>query len=303
MPPPPPRLSSLSAWPSILETFINIESASVLKSVAWLLSLTAPVGWASDSKSVLRIAVAIWTDQRQNHSVGIIRQTRRDQVQEAEKIYEWLIFQRELAGDLIRKSAKIVEDKEEATDTRLDLEMIADVLATASKPGSKNALWQEYKRHFVSDRNREKFFGELRSLTRLIGSRWLVRIGEPKGKPEGDPDEAFPWNESLLPRNIAPHVLRVAILHPGVLENFLPRFFVQASDLWAEKSTYRRALLILQAVPSLGWSAEKHTENLMFLEALDPSEAGSEVETVKKFIRDLRRRYQNYLDKKAQRPT
>jgi hypothetical protein len=41
----------------------------------------------------------------------ITRRTRRDQVQEAEKIYEWLIFQRELAGDLIRKSGKIVEQR------------------------------------------------------------------------------------------------------------------------------------------------------------------------------------------------
>jgi hypothetical protein len=235
--------------------------------------------------------------------VGIRRQTRREQVQEAEKIYEWLIFQRELAGHLIRTSAKIIHDKEEAADTRLDLQMIADALATVTKPGSKTALWQKYQHHFVSDRNRKRFFVDLRRLTRHIASTWLVSIGEPKGKPEDDLHEAFSWNESLLPRSIAPHVLRVAILRPGVLENFLPRFFIQASDLWAEKSTYRRALLILQGVPSLGWSAEKHAENLIFLEALDPSEAGSEVETVKKFIRDLRQRYQNYLRKKAQRPT
>jgi hypothetical protein len=233
--------------------------------------------------------------------VGKRRQTRRDQVQEAEKIYEWLIFQRELAGDLIRSSAKIVDDKEEAADTRLDLQMIANALAAAIKRGSKNAVWQDYQHHFVGDRNRKRFFAELRSLTRHITSAWLVSIGEPEGEPEGDPDEAFRWNASLLPRSIAPHVLRVAILHPGILENFLPRFFVQASDFWAQKSTYRRAILILQAVPSFGWSAEKHTKNLMELGALHPSEIGSEVETVKKFVRDLRRRYQKYLDEKAQR--
>jgi hypothetical protein len=230
------------------------------------------------------------------------RQSRHEQVQEAEKIYEWLIFQRELAGYLIRTSAKVVDDREEATDTRLDLQMIADTLATVSKPGSKNALWKGYQHHFVGDRNRKRFFEELRSLTRHIASIWLVRIGESKGEAEDDPDEAFRWNASLLPRSIAPHVLRVTILHPGVLENFLPRFFIQASDLWAEKSTYRRAILILQAVPSFGWSAEKHTKNLLALKALDPSEAGSEVEAVKKFIRDLRRRYQKYPHKKAQRP-
>ena len=234
--------------------------------------------------------------------MGKRRQTRREQVQEAEKIYEWLIFQRELAGDLIRTSAKIVDDNDEATDTRLDLQMIADALATAIKRGSKSALWQEYQHHFVSDQNRKRFFAELGSLTRHIASTRLVSIGETKDDLKGDPDEVFRWNPSLLPTSIAPQVLRVAILHPGVLENFLPRFFIQASDLWTKKSTYRRALLILQAVSSFGWSAEKHTKNLMALGALDSSEAGSEVETVKKFIRDLRRRYQNYLHEKAQRP-
>ena len=54
---------------------------------------------------------------------------------EAEKITRGLIFQRELAGDLIRTSVKIVDDREEAADARLDLQMIAKALAGATKPG------------------------------------------------------------------------------------------------------------------------------------------------------------------------
>jgi hypothetical protein len=38
---------------------------------------------------------------------------------------------------------------------------------------------------------------------------------------------------------------------------------------------------------------------LVKLGLLDPSETGSEVERVKKFIRDLRRRHQKYLNDKA----
>ena len=129
----------------------------------------------------------------------------------------------------------------------------------------------------------------------------LSALENREGEPEGGLDEAMHWNASLLPRSTAPHVLRVAILHPGILENFLLRFFVQASDFWAQKSTYRRAILILQAVPRFGWSADKHTKMLMELGALDPSGGGSD--TVKKFIRDLRRRYQKYLAEKAQRAT
>ncbi len=103
------------------------------------------------------MAVAIWTDRRQNQFMGEKRQTRHEQVQEAEKIFSWLVSQRQLTGDLIRTSAKIVDDKEEAADTRLDLHMIAKALAAATKPGSGNAVWQDYQHHFVSDEHRKKF--------------------------------------------------------------------------------------------------------------------------------------------------
>ena len=57
-------------------------------------------------------------------------------------------------------------------------------------------------------------------------------------------------------------------------------------------------MLILQAVPMLGWSAEKHAKNLTLFGALDRLEDGSEVETVKKFIRDLRQRHQKYVNER-----
>ena len=165
--------------------------------------------------------------------MGKRRQTRIEQVQEAEKIYEWLIFQRELAGDLIRNCTKTIVDKEEAADARLDLYMIVWHLAAAAAPGSVNAIWQTYQHHFVGDQNRQTFFDKLRILTRHIASTTLVSVGQPKGEREGEPDKSFRWDASLLPRSISPHVLRVAIMHPGTLENFLPRFFVKASELLA----------------------------------------------------------------------
>ena len=233
--------------------------------------------------------------------MGKRKRTRRKQIREAERIYEWLILQRGLAGDLIRRCTRTVIDKEEAANARLDLYMIVRKLAEAAAPGSVNAVWQTYQHHFVGDRNRETFFEKLRTLTRHAASTALVRFGEPEGKPDGEPDKSFRWNASLLPRGIARHVLRVAILHPGILEDFLPQFFIKASDLMAQKSTYRRAILILQSVSSFGWSPEKHTKNLMELGAIDPSKSGSEVDTVKKFIRDLRRRHQKSLKEKTQR--
>ena len=234
--------------------------------------------------------------------MGEKRQTRAAQVQEAFRIEVWLTLQREreTARELISAMVRRIEDRDERAHARADLQRIADTLGSAEGRGSRKPVFQHYQHHFVGDRNRKRFFAELRNLTRRIASACLVSIREPRAESASHPDESFRWNASLLPRSTAPHVLRIAILHPGVLENFLPRFFVQVSDVWAQKSTYRRALLILQAVDRFGWSAEKHTKMLVELGVLDLSGAGSEVDTVKKFIRDLRRRYQNYLDETAQ---
>jgi hypothetical protein len=135
------------------------------------------------------------------------------------------------------------------------------------------------------------FFTKLRKLTRLIASTALVRAWQTEGEYHLGADADFQWDTSLLPKSIAPGVLRLAILHPGVLEDFLPRFFTQSSDCLLQGSTYRHAVSILQAVRWLGWSAEKHARRLIELGELQPSDAGSEVETIKKFIRDLRRRH------------
>ena len=153
------------------------------------------------------------------------KQTRAEQVRESWLILEWLILQREGAGELVSAVVRRIEDRHELADARADLQQIANTLGSViTRRGSRNPVWQQYQHHFVGDRNRERFFAQLRSLTRRFASACLV-IGKPEGKPDDNLDKAFPWNSSLLPRSIAPHVSRVVILHPGLLENFLPRFF------------------------------------------------------------------------------
>jgi hypothetical protein len=222
------------------------------------------------------------------------QQTRREQIEEADKIYDWLIFQRGLAGDLIRASLKFVSNRQEVADVRLDLYMIARDLAAAATPGTWNALWKDYQRHFVSDQEKQLFFTKLRELTRWIASMALISALQTR-KPNVNAKTKFPWDSSLLPSRIGPWVVRLATLHPGILEYFLPRFFLHISDCLLQGSTYRRALLILSAVPEFGWSAEKHTKRLIDLKEIQESEDASEVETVKKFIRDLRCRHKKRL--------
>ena len=254
---------------------------------------------------------------------------RAQQISEADEIYTSLIVQRGFVRDLIHASAKRIGDPVEAADVRLILYMIVRDLVVATGRKSPKARWEAYKHHFISNRNREEFFTKLRRLTRRVASAVLVtyqklepkrnrakvlrfvrqtpglrlrKISKPTRTPGKDADRALQWDSSLLPENVAPWVLRLAILHPGVLEHFLPRFFVRASDCLIHGSTYRRALFILDAVPELGWSAEKHTRRLIGLGEIHPSEDASEVETVKKFIRDLRRRHKTRLSLTQPKP-
>jgi len=248
-------------------------------------------------------------------------QRRALQTDEADRIFTSLVLQRGFVRDLIRASARRISDPYEAANVSLDLYMIVRGLAVAAGPGSPDPIWQKYKAHFIGDQNRKKFFAKLRRRTRIIASAMLFSYAKPEAKrnqaalrkflkrtpsvrvrklgesahASRDQPDAFRWDSRLLPKSIAPSVLRLTILHEGVLEEFLPRFFLRASDDVAQESTYRRALIILNGVPEFGWSAEKHTKRLIKLGSIKESEKATEGQRVKKFIRDLRRRHKKLL--------
>ena len=107
---------------------------------------------------------------------------RAQQSNEAEEIYTWLVVQRGRVRDLVHASVKHIGDPEEAADVRLDLYVIARCLTAAAGPESTDAIWRNYKQHFVSNRNRHEFFIKLRRLTRRIGSSVLINYQKPNRK-------------------------------------------------------------------------------------------------------------------------
>lgn len=229
-------------------------------------------------------------------SKGRTRQTRAEQIAEANAIFEWLRFDRLLAGDLALKTTKRVKSQEEVVLLLIDLLNIAEALALPDHKQFQQ-MWEHYQHHFLSNRNKASFFRRLREVTRRIAAARL----DPSGTLHQFVTNNFEnegWDNSLLPREVEVPVVRIATLHPGVLEDFLPKFFLQSSDLAppgfnsALRSTFERATLILLFVQHFGWSAEKHTRNLIALNAIKPSK----VETVKKFIRDLRARHRRHLE-------
>jgi Arc/MetJ-type ribon-helix-helix transcriptional regulator len=216
------------------------------------------------------------------------RQTRAEQIEEANKIFGWLAISRVFAADLIKKTAKRVMDGEESVIVLRDLTYITLALNSYGQSGLA-PKWKAHQHHFLNARNRKAFFARLRRVTRRIASSRLN--GSRPWTRERKSYGAIAWDASLLPPEAERHVVRVAILHPGILEYFLPRFFAEVPVSFAKKTTLNRAIQIVLAVPRLGWSTEKHTKNLIELKIVKPSAFGSESEMVKKAIRDLRSRH------------
>jgi len=186
-------------------------------------------------------------------------------------------------------SAKLVKDKQERRAVWAALFEIAFRLSDVETIDS-DARWKAYQHHFVGDENRASFFQRLRSQTRQFATALIIKFGLSKDDVSSELAQAMQWDSSLLPATIAPHVLYLAILHPGVLEHFLPRFFTKISDASLFGSTSDRATVILSWVPRLGWSVKKHTNELRKAGLLRPGKRRTQEQTVKKFIARLRKK-------------
>lgn len=188
---------------------------------------------------------------------------------------------------LVSPSAKLA--KADRRSVYLALGLIALGLTDTQTLG-RDPVWRAYQHHFVGDEKRAKFFRRLRSHTRQVTADYLTLFGSSKDDFKDGVGRPVQWDSSLLPASVARFVLYLAILHPGVLEHFLPRFFTQVSDASLYGSTYRRSLLILIAVPQLGWSARKHTNMLREVGLLRPGNRRTQEQTIKKFIARLRKK-------------
>lgn len=194
---------------------------------------------------------------------------------------------------------------EDAAVVVLDLTEIARVLEWCDDEGMYQR-WEHYRHHFECHQKRDAFFKELNDLGRAVA---LARLdGGGYNRPLWSEGIQLRWNDSLMPRELTAPIARLTTLYPGILEGFLPRFFANVAKMYDKGSTHTRAMLILINVCRFGWSAEKHTKQLVQLKIIRPSAYGSEVERVKKFIRDLRSRYRKhveimkpYLDRRAAR--
>src|SRR5262249_23591690 len=190
---------------------------------------------------------------------------------------------------LLCPSVKLAKDMAEWRSVYLALGLIAFWLTDTQTLGS-DPVWRAYQHHFVGDEKRAEFFRRLRSHTRQVAADDLTLYGSSKDDFKDGLGRPVQWDSSLLPASVAPYVLYLAILHPGVLEHFLPRFFTQVSDASLCGSTYRRALLIVTGVPLLGWSARKHTNMLREVGLLPPGNRRKQEQAIKKFIARLRKK-------------
>jgi hypothetical protein len=189
---------------------------------------------------------------------------------QADRIYEHTVRAEVVAGDLIRRFASRIEDEHARGILFLDYKMIARALVTGD-PETKSTndhdppehgMWERYAYHFQNQNKRRKFFAEIG----LIAKRYLGDILFCHAYPAVHRSKmAIPelfWDETLLPRRTAPHVLRQWINDSAGTRKFLTALFQHFADIHRKGSMTRRTIIAANVAYKIGWKPQKNTEIL-----------------------------------------
>jgi hypothetical protein len=236
------------------------------------------------------------------------RLSRRDK-EEIELLNDYVVFSTELAGDLVSKFVSKLEDGGVRGTVRLDLDQIAVSLAagdpeTRGGPSAwpQQAMWCRYRHHFADIEAKKRLFEAIdtllmRSLPDVV---YCIATGDPA---TFGPDALYlPWNDDLMPKEAAPHLLRQWVRDRAHTEDFLTALFAHFERIADEQSIERRKLLIGQNAFSVGFKPFKQAERLMklgnfFIPKQDDLQKKEEflhrqAATVGRFIGRLRRQAQ-----------
>lgn len=197
------------------------------------------------------------------------RLSRRDQ-EEIEQLNEYIVFSTELAGDLVSKFVCKVEDERIRGTVRLDLDQIAVSLA-AGDPQTRDeryqwpqeAMWRRYCQYFQDSDAEKRLFEAIDTLLMryLPNIVFCVATGDPAAF--GPDALQILWDDNLLPRRAAPHLLRQWIRDRAFTKDFLTALFSHFERIADEQSVERRKILIAQNAFAIGFKPLKQAERLM----------------------------------------
>jgi hypothetical protein len=183
---------------------------------------------------------------------------------EADRLYEHVVFNEELADKLVRRFAA------GRPDGHFDYSAIATALAVGdpeTRGGPENwpqrAMWERYAHHFQNRTTRQRYFSKID----LIAKRYLGDIiycqADAARRDETASVPDLLWDETFLPRRLAPHLLRQWTIDCAQLRRFLVALFDHFARFHAKGSICRRSILVAQRALEVGWKPLEHTKNLI----------------------------------------
>lgn len=196
---------------------------------------------------------------------------------EAQRVYDYILAEEELAGKLIWKFAKRIRDQAQRSTVQFDYHRITKSLAggdpdTRRAPfnSPQHAVWERYAHHFQDARSRHKFFQTINSIAkRYLGSVLYSQANAALAGEQAQPPDDLLWDETLLPTAIAPSILRQWIQDRGMLRDFIAALFKHFHNHNGKGSVGRRAILSAQFAPKVGWKPQKLTEQLVQTEDIN----------------------------------
>jgi hypothetical protein len=173
-----------------------------------------------------------------------------------------------VAGDLVRRFARQIEDESVKGVLFLDYNWIAKTLAAAD-PEAKSSdddmahgMWERYAYHFQNQSKRRKFLSEIELIAKQYLADTVFRQAYAAVHGSKMAPKSF-WDETLLHPSTAPYVLRQWITDSARTRKFLTTLFQHFADIYRKGSIVRRAVIAVTTADRFGWRPLKITEVLV----------------------------------------
>lgn len=127
----------------------------------------------------------------------------------------------------------------------------------------QKAMWHRYRHHFEGQEAPRKFFSSIDAAAKRYLSDIVYSFAS--SALDGSPVQVpiLLWDETLSPGKAAPHLLRQWTRDCKLTGRFLVALFDHFKRVDPKGSAGRRAILISQAAPAVGFKPAAHTKRLV----------------------------------------
>ena len=202
------------------------------------------------------------------------RQGRRQRLRhnklnsEAQLLYEHTVWNEEFGGALIARFTCNIPTAFRSTAID-DYQMIASALASGDTEtnggpynGPQHRVWERFAHHFQDSEKRYDFFAAIDDRAKRFQQDMIFcQAHAALHCKQADPPDLL-WDDTLLPAETAPHILRQWTRDRATTERFLIALFDHFARFRAKGSIGRRGLILADTVPQHRWKPQLMVQKL-----------------------------------------